>query len=33
MACGAANVMEQGTQAARKSAVDALIDKVEIYEL
>ncbi len=33
MACGAANVMEQGTQAAKKSAVDALIDKVEINEL
>ncbi len=33
MATGAANVMEPGTQAARRSVVDSLVDKVEIYEL
>ena len=33
MATGAANVMETGTQAAPRSAVDALVDRVEIARL
>jgi 1-phosphofructokinase len=33
MATGSANVMESGTQAAERSVVDSLIDKVEIVEL
>lgn len=33
MATGAANVMESGTQAAEKSVVDSLIDKVEVYDM
>lgn len=33
MATGAANVMESGTQAAERSVVDSLVDKVEIREL
>ena len=33
MATGSANVMESGTQAAERSVVDSLVDKVEIVEL
>ena len=33
MATGAANVMESGTQAAERSVVDSLIDKIKIVEL
>jgi 1-phosphofructokinase len=30
MATGAANVMESGTQAAERSVIDSLIDRVEL---
>ena len=33
MATGAANVMQSGTQAAERSQVDALLDKVELQDL
>ena len=33
MATGAANVMESGTQAAERSVVDSLVDRVEVTRL